>query len=279
MSWRWAGNVRTSKSWTSRFVSGMPSSAVASRTSRASVSGAKPSGSDFVAIENATYRTSTPCSTSRAIVPPQPNSPSSVCGARTSARLAALSIAGFSHCLRFTPRMTHETLAEVAALAGAAGAALVVLGRPRRFQLVGGLALLAAAETMLLVALLPRDDLERLASVEGIAALVVGALAATAGAWAFVRWPAVVPVALLLAAPFRIPVELGSQDAFLLLPLYVVLAAASLALIVRPLRGDELATIPIWIAAPGAALIGWASLSLAWALDPEEGAIVLLFFV
>ena len=32
----------------------MPSSAVASRTSRASVSGGKPSGSDFVAIENAT---------------------------------------------------------------------------------------------------------------------------------------------------------------------------------------------------------------------------------
>ena len=54
MSCRRSGNVRTSKSWTVRFASGMPSSAVASRTSRASVSGAKPSGSDFVAIENAT---------------------------------------------------------------------------------------------------------------------------------------------------------------------------------------------------------------------------------
>jgi hypothetical protein len=32
----------------------MPSSAVASRTSRASVSGGKPSGSERVAIENAT---------------------------------------------------------------------------------------------------------------------------------------------------------------------------------------------------------------------------------
>jgi hypothetical protein len=132
--------------------------------------------------------------------------------------------------------MTHETLAEIAALAGAAGAALVVLGPPRRLQLVAGVIFLAAAEAMLSVALLPRDDLERLASATGIAALVVGALAATAGAWAFVRWPSTVPVALLLAAPFRIPVELGSQDAFLLLPLYVVLAAATLALLYRALR-------------------------------------------
>ena len=175
--------------------------------------------------------------------------------------------------------MTHETLAEVAALAGAAGAALVVLGQPRRFQLVGGLLLLAAAEAMLIVALLPRDDLERLASAAGVGALVLGAVAAAAGAWAFLRWPAVVPVALLLAAPFRIPVELGSQDAFLLLPLYVVLAAASLALVIRAIRAEELATIPIWISAPAAAFIGWASASLLWALDPEEGAIVLLFFV
>jgi putative inorganic carbon (hco3(-)) transporter len=175
--------------------------------------------------------------------------------------------------------MTHETLAEIAALAGAGGAALVVLGRPRRLQLVGGLILLAAAEAMLIVALLPGDDLERLVSAKGVSALVLGAVGTVTGAWAFLRWPAVVPVALLLAAPFRIPVELGSQDAFLLLPLYVVLAAASLALVVRAFRTEELATIPIWISAPAAALIGWASLSLLWALDPEEGAIVLLFFV
>src|SRR5688572_21002280 len=169
--------------------------------------------------------------------------------------------------------MTHETLAEIAALAGAAGAALVILGPPRRLQLVAGLTLLAVAEAMLVVALLPRGDLERLASAAGSAALVVGALAATAGAWAFVRWPSVVPVALLLAAPFRIPVEFGSQDAFLLLPLYVVLAAASLALIVRTFQVEELPAIPIWIAAPAAAFICWASVSLLWALDPEEGAI------
>jgi O-antigen ligase len=175
--------------------------------------------------------------------------------------------------------MTHETLAEVAALVGAAGTALVILGPPRRAQLGAGMGLLAAAEAMLVVALLPSDDLERLASEKGAAAVALGAVAAIAGAWAFVRWPSVVPVALLLAAPFRIPVELGSQDAFLLLPLYVVLAAASLALLYRAFQAEELATIPIWVAAPATAIVAWASVSLLWALDPEEGSIVLLFFV
>jgi O-antigen ligase len=175
--------------------------------------------------------------------------------------------------------MTYEWLAEVAALVGTAGAALVLLGTPRRAQLLAGFVLLAAAIAMLVVALLPSDDLEQLVSAKGLAALVVGVGAAVGGAWAFVRYQATVPVALLLAAPFRLPVELGSQDAFLLLPLYVVLAAASLALLFRAFRGEELAAIPLWIAAPGAALIGWASLSLLWALDPEEGSIALLFFL
>ena len=175
--------------------------------------------------------------------------------------------------------MTHETLAEVAALIGAAGSGLALLGTARRLQLLAGFGLLAAAEAMLVLALLPRDDLEPLFSAKGAAVLVVGAAAAVGGAWAFVRRPSLVPVALLLAAPFRIPVELGSQDAFLLLPLYLVLAAASLALLYRAVRGNELAAIPAWVAVPGAAIIAWASLSLIWALDPEEGSIVLVFFV
>ena len=54
MSCRRSGKVRTSKSWTVSPSSRMPSSAVASRTSRASVSGSKPGGSERVAIENAT---------------------------------------------------------------------------------------------------------------------------------------------------------------------------------------------------------------------------------
>ena len=176
--------------------------------------------------------------------------------------------------------MTHEWLAEVAALVGAAGAALVLLGAPRRIQLAGGFALLAAAMAMLVVALLPRDDLDRLVSAKGPCCARGGRRGGRrrrVGVRALAE-PSV-PVALLLAAPFRLPVELGSQDAFLLLPLYVVLAAASLALLYRAFRGEELAAIPLWIAAPATALIGWASAVAALGAGPEEGSIALLFFV
>ena len=174
--------------------------------------------------------------------------------------------------------MSDETLAQIAALAGAAGAVLVVLPRTRRLPLFGGFLLLVSAEAMLAVSLLPRSDLERLTSARGAAAIVGGALVALAGAWLFTRRPALVPLAVLVAAPFRLPVELGTQDAFLLLPLYLVLAAASFAVLWRAFRREELTTVPLWVAAPAVAFIGWSSLSLIWAVDVEQGSILLLFF-
>jgi putative inorganic carbon (HCO3(-)) transporter len=175
--------------------------------------------------------------------------------------------------------MRHESLAQIAALVGAAGSALVLVPRPRRAALIAGFAALTAAEAMLAVALLPSHDLERLTSATGAAAVFAAAVVAIAGGWALARYPDAVPVVILLAAPFRLPVDLGSQHAFLLLPLYVVLAAASLALLVRAVRGEDLVAVPMWIAAPAAALIGWMALSLLWAQDPEQGSILLLFFV
>ena len=78
------GERCTSKSWTLSALSGIPSSPVAARTSFASVSGGKPAAAS---ASRSRTRRSEPraASTSRAIVPPQPNSPSSVCGASTSA--------------------------------------------------------------------------------------------------------------------------------------------------------------------------------------------------
>src|SRR6266511_5228742 len=124
--------------------------------------------------------------------------------------------------------MPHGDLAQLAAVVGAVGCLLVLLPRNRAL-LLAGFATLAAAEAMLAVALIPRSDLERLNRPLLLAGLVVIALAGLALAAALARWPALTPVALLLAAPFRIPVDLGSQHAFLLLPLYGVLAAAALA--------------------------------------------------
>src|SRR3954468_9617687 len=312
MSWRCSGKVRTSKSCTVRFAGVIPSSAVASRTSRASVSGGKPSGSDRVAIEKATYRTSAPSSTRRAIVPPAPNSPSSVCGASTSTRCQApitrpflsrhgtacgavsgcaglparpsgierstRSSCDFRRSVRSVP-VPHGDLAQLAAVVGAAGAAILLLSRAR-LELLAGIAVAAVGEALLAVALTPRHDLERVVKpATHLGALVFGLLVLAAIAWAFVRWPVAVPVALLAAAPFRISTSVGTQKAYLLDPLYLVLAASVIALVVRVLRGQADRALPRLIAVPAAAFVFYAGLSLVWTHDLRAGSIELLFFL
>jgi hypothetical protein len=129
------------------------------------------------------------------------------------------------------------------------------------------------------VALVPRRDLRHLVTPLHLAALVVIAALALALAVYLTRRPALVLVLLLLAAPFRIPVDLGHQHAFLLLPLYGVLAASSLALIARALRGDRPAPVPWLLAVPAAAFIALDSCSLLWSADVQQGTIELVFFI
>ena len=72
----------------------------------------------------------------------------------------------------------------------------------------------------------------------GVGLVVIGVATAVALAIPLARYPAIVPVALLAVAPFRLPVQLGAEEAFLLLPLYLVIASAALALAYRILRGS-----------------------------------------
>ena len=65
----------------------------------------------------------------------------------------------------------------------------------------------------------------------------------------FLRYPAIVP-SRSSPSPFRLPVELGEEEAFLLLPLYLVLAASALALAYRMLRGDRPTPPPFLLALP-----------------------------
>src|SRR6266849_2725622 len=133
--------------------------------------------------------------------------------------------------------MPHGDLAQLSAVIGGLGAAAMLLSRTRA-QLLAGLAVTAAGEAALAAALIPGADLKLFVSpATHAAAVLVAALVVGAGAIALSRYPAVVPVALLAAAPFRISVSIGAQKAYLLVPLYVVLAAAGLALLFRALRG------------------------------------------
>ena len=95
----------------------------------------------------------------------------------------------------------------------------------------------------------------------------------------WLRRPAVVPVALLAVAPFRIPIQLGKQDAFLLLPLYLVLAASVLAVAYRMVRGWTPPPPPLFLALPTAVFVAYTSLSFLWTYDLHEGGIELAFFV
>jgi putative inorganic carbon (HCO3(-)) transporter len=174
--------------------------------------------------------------------------------------------------------------AQLAAVAGGLGAAVVLLGA-KRLVLLGGFALLAASEAGLVLS----------TSGDGVSATLVAlgaaALVPLAGAAAiFVRWPVAVLPAVLAAAPFRPPLEFDSGNRFFvgvaeegelgrLLPLYGVLAAAALALAWTVLRGREVRSLPRVVALPTGAFFALAALSLTWSSDVEAGADTLAFFL
>jgi len=173
----------------------------------------------------------------------------------------------------------HADAAQVAALVGALGAVLVMLPRGRIAPLAG-FTLLGIATALIGWSLVGDDELELLVTEPtGIALLVVGALAAIAIAIPLVRYPSVVPVALLAVAPFRIPVQLGDEDAFLLLPFYLVLSASILAIAYRIARGARPASPPLLLALPLAAFVAYTALSFLWTHDEREGGIALAFFL
>src|SRR5262249_61161479 len=128
----------------------------------------------------------------------------------------------------------------------------------------------AAAEGAVAVALGPGPELAHLAAPARLPALVLAALGVVAVAAIFVRFPGLVPLAVLLAAPFRLPVDLGSKHAFLLLPLYGVLAAASLALVFRAARGDPIPSLPPLLAVPAAAFMAFDAVSPPWPRALEQ---------
>jgi hypothetical protein len=175
--------------------------------------------------------------------------------------------------------MEHAQLAEIAALIGALGAVAVLVPRGGAFPLIG-FALLGIATGGLGWSLVGDDEIELLLrNPLGVALVGVGVASAIAIAVPLARHPAVVPVALLAVAPFRVPVELGDEEAFLLLPLYLVIAASVLALAYRILRGERPDPPPFLLALPLSAFITLAATSFLWTWDERAGGIALAFFV
>jgi len=91
-----------------------------------------------------------------------------------------------------------------------------------------------------------RHDDARIAAL-----LVAGALAVGLLAHAFRRWPILLPLAIVAALPFRVPLHAGGDTANLLVPLYLVIAAGVVFTLVRD-----------WSSPPSS----WAPRPLAWLL-------------
>lgn len=117
--------------------------------------------------------------------------------------------------------------------AGASGAAILLPpGRPRALLMVAAMALFPVLilgdqwHTAQIVDL--RHDGGRIVALLALAAAAIGALT-----YAFRRWEIVMPLAILFAIPFRVPLHAGGDTANLLVPLYLVIAAAVLATLLR----------------------------------------------
>lgn len=175
--------------------------------------------------------------------------------------------------------------AELAGIAGALGAAAVLLAA-ERWLLLGGLALLAGAEAGLVLAVSGDGGVSPTLLALGAAGIVPAAI----GAAILVRWPTLVLPSVLAAAPFRPPLSFGTENEYFvavategqlgrLLPLYAVLAAAALWLAWRALREREVRRLPAVVAYPTAAFIALAAISLTWTTELEAGANTLAYFL
>ena len=174
-------------------------------------------------------------------------------------------------------------MTDIAAVLGALGA-IAVLNAARRSVLVVGVVALAVAEL-----LLAHGGGLHL-SVKLAAAGVVG-LAIAAGLAVILRrarW--LIAPLVLIAAPFRLPLDFGRSHRFYvaiahggqlgrLLPLYLVLAVATLALLLDVSSGIPVRILPRWIAVPASAFLAFASLSLMWSVDVGSGRNLLEFFL
>lgn len=167
-----------------------------------------------------------------------------------------------------------SALAHAAGVVGCLGLAVLIAARDRRIRLAGlgawGLGLLGLAAY-----LAPDTSTARL-----VAAGAAGAALAVAGAALLLRYPYLLAFATLACLPARIPVEVGGEDANLLLPLYGVIGAYALALgwqllARRDARERELGPVS-W---PLAALVAWTGVTVLWTVDLRQAAIALGAFV
>lgn len=164
-------------------------------------------------------------------------------------------------------------------LAAAASAAAILLppGRPRSLAMVLAIALFPLLilgdqwHNPQIVDL--RHHAARVVVLLGVGAVVVGALT-----YVFRRWPILLPLAIVFALPFRVPLHAGGETANLLVPLYVVIAAAVLATVLRDWSHPPSAHPPRALAWLLAAVVVLYALQALYSTDFSKGLQNVCFF-
>lgn len=119
-----------------------------------------------------------------------------------------------------------------------------------------------------------RHDEGRIVALLAIAAVVIAVLT-----YLFRRWPILLPLAIIFALPFRVPLEAGGDTANLLVPLYLVIAAAVVATLLRDWSDPPVNHPPRALAWILAAVVVLYALQALYSEDFSQGLQNLCFFL
>jgi O-antigen ligase len=164
------------------------------------------------------------------------------------------------------------------AAAGASGAAILLPpGRLRAVLMVAAMVLfpvLIAGDQWHARQIVDlRHDQARIAELLLLAATAVGALT-----YLFRRWPILLPLAIVLAIPFRVPLHAGGDTANLLVPLYLVIGAAVVATLLRDWKDPSPGHAPRALAWVLAAAVVLYALQALYSEDFSKGLQNVCFF-
>jgi len=134
-----------------------------------------------------------------------------------------------------------DFLAGLGVLVAAAGAAGAILLPPGRLRSLAMLTALVLFPVLILGDQWHSHQIADLRhSTSRLVALGLVGLAVTAAlAYVFRRWPVLLPLAIVAALPFRVPLNAGGDTANLLVPLYLVIAGGVLAATLRTWRASH----------------------------------------
>ena len=165
----------------------------------------------------------------------------------------------------------------IAAAAASGAAILLPPGRPRALLMVLAMVLfpvLIAGDQWHAAQIVDlRHDGARI-----IELLVLATAAIAVLTYLFSRWPILLPLAILLAVPFRVPLHAGGDTANLLVPLYLVIAAAVVATLLRDWNDPPTVHAPRALAYVLAAAVVLYALQALYSDDFSKGLQNVCFF-